>query len=159
MTRVKIQGQAASHYGPRSIEDVLPAVYTTYGESRTLVLTFSFDDLPVNGLDEANLSIPANAYIDTATLRVITAFAGGTSYDIGLTEPDGTTIDDDGIDVAIALTAMDAVGETVLMDGALVQNLAGIGSAKGQVDIVATGTYTAGKAEITIVYMPLQAKA
>lgn len=142
--------RAATHYGTREIEDVLPSKYAGANGKEVLNFTFSFDDLPVTGGDEAILRIPANARISRATLRIITAFAGGTSYNFGLSESDGTVIDADGIDAAVALTAIDAIGDVVLCDGALVGSLVGIGSAAGQLLVVATGTFTAGKAQLEI---------
>lgn len=147
--------RAATHYGPREIEDVLPAKYVGNRGEEIQEITFSYDDLPTNGEDEAILRIPANSRIKEATLTVITAFAGGTSYNIGLNQPDGTVIDADGIDAAVASAAIDAVGETVACDGALVANTAGIGAADGQVVVAATGTFTAGKARLRVVYEPL----
>ncbi len=158
-TRIALGTRAATSYGPHEIDDKNASHYQNSAGQEVMTVTFSFDDLPVDSTDSIHQSIPANSYIDRATLRVITAFAGGTSYNIGLTESDGTAIDADGIDAAIALTAIDAIGETVLCNGALVQGLAGIGTAAGQIDIVATGTFTAGKASLEIVYQPLTDRA
>lgn len=151
--------RAATHYGPRAIEDKLGSKYQRDHGEEVLEITFSYDDLPTTGDDQAIYRIPANARIKEATLRVITAFAGGTSYNIGLSESDGTVIDADGIDAAVATAALDAVGETVACDGALVANTAGIGTAAGQVTVAATGTYTAGKAVLKVVYEPLYDRA
>ena len=105
------------------------------------------------------MELPAHAWIKDATLRVTEAFtSGGTpTLDIGLTESDGTAIDADGIDAAVALSAIDAVGETVLCDGALVGNTAGIGSAAGQVVAAGSAAYTAGRAVLIIRYVELPA--
>ena len=151
--------RAATHYGARDIEDVLPSKYAGSQGKQVQSLTFSYDDLPVQGEDQAILRIPANSRIIAATLRVHTAFAGGTSYDIGLYQPDGTVIDADGIDAAVALAAIDAVGESVVCDGALVDNTAGIGTADGQVVVAATGTFTAGKATLEVEYEELLDRA
>ncbi len=151
--------RAATHYGIREIEDKLPSKYAGSQGKQVQAITFSFDDLPVAGLDEAILRLPANSRIIAATLRVHTAFAGGTSYNIGLKQADGTVIDVDGIDAAVALTAIDAVGETVVCDGALVNNTAGIGTAAGVVEIAATGTFTAGKATLEVEYEELLPRA
>lgn len=167
MTRIAITSgatagskrRAATHYGVRDIENKLPSEFTTSQGTEVQHIVFNFDDLPTNGLDAEIKRIPANAHIVKATLRVITAFAGGTSYNIGLNQPDGTVIDADGIDAAVALTAIDAVGETVLCDGALVANTAGIGTAVGQVVIAATGTFTAGKASLEVEYQRLDDRA
>lgn len=159
MTRISNNGNAATHYGSRAIDAKHPSEYTTNHGDRVQVVTFSYDDLPTYGTDVAILSIPANSYIESATLRVIEAFAGGTSYDIGLYEDDGTAIDADGIDDDILLAAINAVGETVACNGALVGSTAGIGSAAGQVVVAATGSFTAGKAELAVTYKPLNARA
>lgn len=184
MTRISIvagatagsKRRAATHYGTRDIENVLPSEYMNHEGQTTQHLVFNFDDLPTNGLDEAILRIPANARIKSATLRVITAFAGGTSYNIGLNQPDGTVVDADGIDAGILLAAIDAVGETVICDGALVENFTidatsvsttepplytapTIGANAAQVVVVATGTFTAGKAVLDVVYEALVDRA
>lgn len=167
MTRIAITSgatagnkrRAATHYGVREIQDKLPSKYAGSQNEQKLNYTFSFDDLPVAGLDEAILRIPANARILRATIRIITAFAGGTTYNFGLEEADGTTIDVDGIDAAVALTAMDGIGDVVLCDGDLVGTLVGIGAEPGQLVVAATGTYTAGKASLEIVYEELLDRA
>lgn len=164
MTRIAItplggSRRAATHYGLREIEDKLPSKYAGSNGKNVLNYTFNYDDLPVAGLDEAILRLPANCRISRATLRVITAFAGGTSYNLGLQEEDGSVIDADGIDAAVALTAIDAIGDVVLCDGALVGTLVGIGAARGQLVVAATGTFTAGKAQLEIEYDELLDRA
>lgn len=151
--------RAATHYGAREIEDKLPSKYAGSQGRQVQAIAFSYDDLPTFGLDEAVLRLPVNSRILKATLRVLVPFAGGTSYDLGLYEADGTVIDADGIDAAVATAALDAVGETVVCDGALVGNTAGIGTAEGQVVVAATGTFTAGKAVLEVEYEELHARA
>lgn len=158
MTRIKLATgngtHAASHYGPRDIEDVLGSQYSGVNGKNIMSYTFEYDDLPVATLDEAALAIPANSFITSATLRTITAIAGTTpTLTIGLVEKDGTTIDADGIDAAIAAAALSVAGETVLCDGALVANLQGIGAAAGQLVVTTGGTVTAGKFEVIIQYI------
>jgi hypothetical protein len=159
-TRVAIPGHAYTHFGTREIDDKFPQQYNQTGGIKTYTLTWSYDDLPTESLDDSIVqSLPANSRINSSTLRVTEAFAGGTSYNIGLYETDGTVIDADGIDAAVALTAIDAVGETVVNDGVLVGNTAGIGSAAGQVRIAATGIFTAGRAVLEIEYTSLNDRA
>jgi hypothetical protein len=168
MTRIKLAtgasggngAHAATHYGAREIEDVLGSKYAGSNGVNIMNWVFSFDDLPVATLDEAQQVIPGNSFIESATLRVITPIAGTTpTLTIGLVEKDGTTIDADGIDVAIAATAIDAVGETVLCDGALVAKLLGIGVEAGQLVVTTGGTVTAGKFSLEIIYRELQDRA
>jgi hypothetical protein len=129
------------------------------GSFKQIVATISYDKLEAFGtvtlLDELRASIiPVGAIITSSRLDTITAFTSGGSatLDIGIYKTDGTTaIDADGIDAAIAKTAIDAVGEKVVNDGALVNGAAltfdGILTAT-----VGTANFTAGKALLTIEY-------
>lgn len=153
-----LQG-SRNHFGPRDSEKQAPSHVPTshYKEMR---VPLKWDDLPSGATanDSTVQEIPANAWIESAILRVTTPFtsAGATTLDIGLIESDGTVIDLNGIDEVIAKTAIDAVGETVICDGALVANTAGIGAAAGQVyTTVTTGPYTAGEAVLIIRYFEL----
>jgi len=164
MTRIKLAGSggvhAASHYGLREIEDVLGSKYSGVNGKNIMSYTFEYDDLPVATLDEAALTIPANSFIVSATLRVITPIAGTTpTLTIGLVEKDGTTIDADGIDLAIAEADLSVIGETVLCDGALVAGLQGIGAERGQLVVTTGGTVTAGKFSLEIEYKDLLQRA
>lgn len=158
MTRVSVNGYAYTHWGKREIEDLAPSRFDGPNEGQeTLQVTFSYDDLPAASSDDnLILTIPANSVLVSADIRVHTAFAGGTSYDFGLAETDGTAIDADGIDAAVATAALTA-GAYIACDGALIG--ANIGSADGQITVAATGTYTAGKATLTVVYQPLVDRA
>ena len=106
-------------------------------------------------LDET-IRIPNGVQLQSAELRVTTPFTSGGSatLDLGFYNPDRTTAYDlDGIDVAIALTAIDAVNETVTCDGALIG--AQLNAAQGSSLVVArvnTANYTAGKAVLRLKY-------
>jgi hypothetical protein len=160
-----------AHYGPRTTDKTGGGVYTNKLDNDILELEFSYDDLPDENTAFKHL-IPANAAILRAELVVLTAFAGGTSYDIGLVQDGGSAIDADGIDAAIALASINAVGARVRCDGALVAaetvdatsasttepliySQPTIGSNAGSVKVAATGTFTAGKARLVIEYRKL----
>jgi len=121
---------------------------------KTLIVPFNFDDLPGVGasVDDASYSLlPANSHIVSSKVYVKDAFVGGTTYDVGLHEQDGTVIDATGIHAGLAvgvLTAEAWVNNT----GALV-GTGGIGNAAAQVTIVATGAFTAGKGQFVIQYL------
>jgi len=128
-----------------------------------LVFDLNFDDLPTytadlnndgtnNGFSDSDAYVPAGSYITRAWIVVETAFAGGTSYDLGLYQQDGTVIDADGLDAAVAVADM-AAAEAVDMNGQLVATQDSIGTADGYVVVAATGTYTAGKAKVIIEYI------
>ena len=149
-------GNAVTHYGTREVETLLPTQYDTKNGLTVQEINFSFDSLPTaSASDQAVLTIPANAYIESATLRVLEVFTGGTSYDIGLQETDGTEIDDDGLFDGTLLAALNVVGETTVGAGTLITLAAGIGTAAGQVIVVETGTFTAGRAVLEVVYRSL----
>lgn len=120
---------------------------------KTMVVPFHFDDLAVPGdaLDDATYGLlPANAQIITSYLYVEEAFVGGTDYDIGLYEADGTVITTVGIDnvLVAALTA----NTWIPNNGSLV-NGSGIGPNAGQVIIAPNGVFTSGRGKIVIEYL------
>lgn len=143
----------AVHYGPRTTTGKYGRAGNDTGLIKTAEWTFSFDDLPVASNDTLGVSIPAYAKITSAHLEVLTAFAGGTSYNIGLYTAAGVAIDADGIDAAVATAAIDARGDVVVCDGALVNGVLSIGGTAGKLTVAATGTYTAGKARLVVEYV------
>lgn len=139
--------RAATHYGRRDIEDVAPSSHKQALGVSKLEYTFSFDDLPVANLDQLVLRVPANAVIKSAHIVSLVSSAGGTSYNFGLYQADGTVIDLDGIDAAVTNAALVA-GAHIVCDGALVG--VNIGAAAGQLVVAATGTFTAGKFQVVL---------
>lgn len=147
------------HYGPRSTTETNGGVQSTGTRSKAIVYKFSYDDLPGGGADSLRAYIPAGAVVKDCYFLVTTDFAGGTSYDIGLEQSDGSTaIDADGLFDALVLADIDAtpgssvsaaehagtnsgvlIGQKLLVDGYLV--------------IAATGTFTAGEATVVLEYM------
>lgn len=97
--------------------------------------------------------IPSGASIVAATLYVTTAFdsGGSATLDLGFLKADGTELDYNGIDVAIAETAIDAVGDVVNCDGALV---GGALLTEGGYPSygVNTATFTVGQGRLLIEY-------
>lgn len=147
-----------NHYGPRSSDESRGGHLHTGSRTKQLVYKVSYDDLPGGTTDGLKAYIPAGSTVLDMTFRATTNFAGGTSYDIGLEQSDGTTaIDADGLFDALVLADIDAtpgvsvtaaehagtnsgvlIGQELLVDGYLV--------------MAATGTFTAGVAEIVITY-------
>ena len=100
--------------------------------------------------------IPANALIVEAHFITETGFTSGGSavLDIGLYNSAGTAIDADGVDNDIGLTAIDAVGEVVKCDGALVDGTATVGTSDAYVGFrYTTAAYTAGSGKLVIEYI------
>lgn len=102
--------------------------------------------------------IRRGSVIHEATIRVITAATSGgaPTLDIGLWGTNDVVDDADGIDAAIALTAIDAVGEVVQCDGAVVNGVVSAGATANSDVVIApsynTAVYTAGEIEIEVVY-------
>jgi hypothetical protein len=100
-----------------------------------------------------NTFIPAGAYIKEAIFIPTVAFVGsGATLDLGLANKDGTytNLDEDGIDAAIATTAIDAIAEKVTCDGALVGTILTTGGYPSY--DLDTALYTAGKGYLIITY-------
>ena len=88
---------------------------------KTLIHKFDFNDIAPTDVTVPNpneAALPADSVITRATLYVTTGFVGPTGVlDIGLKVAAGTNTDDQGIDSAIAVTALDVVGDTIICDG------------------------------------------
>lgn len=146
------------------------AVITDDGLVRTVAYEFTYDDLPTNSSTDVGAHIfPAYSQIVEAFILVETAFTGGTSYDIGLVQTDGTAIDTDGIFAALPIASINAKGEmhrALLRDsdgtgsltdnytGALLNYAGAVGaSTPANLKVTATGSFTAGKAHLYVRYI------
>tara|TARA_R110002049_G_scaffold32216_1_gene107673 strand:+ start:263 stop:742 length:480 start_codon:yes stop_codon:yes gene_type:complete len=100
--------------------------------------------------------IPANSYITGAHLMVTTAFTSGGSATLGIGAYNsaGSAIDADGIDAAIALSAINATTKAVACDGALVGAAIMTGAADAYIKPnYGTAVFTAGAAKLVITYI------
>ena len=141
---VKLQGTSSKAMRQVLVVDIpaFTAIKTTFGAV---------------DIDLLNPVLPANSVIVGATL-VMTAAAtsgGAATLDIGTYNAAGTAIADTGIDAAIALTAIDAIGETVRCDGTLTTT-----GSPATVDTYIglkwnTAAYTAGAGKLYIEYIRL----
>ena len=118
-------------------------------------------DLPDtdNGAVDADAAfIPAGSVITRAFVYVTTAFAGATAtLDLGLKLAAGTAISADGIDADIAVTALDAIGDTILCNGAYIADgdLTGVRlTADAYISAsYETAAFTAGQATLFVEYL------
>lgn len=98
--------------------------------------------------------IPNGMLLTEATLETSEVFTSGgaATLTLGFHDADGTAYDADGIDVAIPITSMDAVGETVVCDGALVNAILNnpIKKYSYVTATVGVANYTAGKAKLRL---------
>ncbi len=130
------------------------ATGTGSGQTGEYKVEYEFDlaDLPASFTSEEDAgltTLPANAVIRQVDVQVLEAVSGGTNMNIGLSQPDGTVIDADGLVAAYAGTAVGAYHKGT---GALVgTSLAN----PGQVTV--GGTRTAGKVRVAIEYGVLNA--
>jgi len=134
---------------------------TSEGIVKTLIVDVDWTDITAAASHIANQStrdafIPAGAYIKAATFSVSEAWtsAGAGTLTIGVCQSDQTVIDADGIDATVAVTAIDAVGDQVLCDGALVGGLVSVGTADSYVYFTTgTAAWTAGTGRLVIEYI------
>ena len=145
-------------FGPQDTH----TVGDTLAPVRRMVVDLDYSNLPTFTADLNNdgtnngfavdAYIPAGAFITNAYIVVSTAFAGGTSYNLGLYQADGTVIDADGIDAGVLLAAL-AANKAVVCNGALVGGTATVGAEDGYLVVAATGTFTAGEGKLVIEYL------
>jgi hypothetical protein len=109
--------------------------------------------------DPYDAFIPAGAVIEDAVLVVTTAAtsSGGGTLTIGTYNAAGEVIDADGVDAAIAVTAIDADNDVVRCDGAQVGGVGGKLAANAYVEaIYATGAFQTGVVELVIHYTKVE---
>ena len=152
-----------NHYGPKVIDEgsQFGGQISTSGGEKEASWVFGFDDLPVATGAEMETFIPEGSILVSAKIQVITAFGGGTDYDIGLEENDNSAIDANGLWDALLVAEInvinewsDAVTHTGTDSGTLIlQGASQLGlSEDAYLLVVENGTFTAGKARIIIRY-------
>lgn len=110
-------------------------------------------DGTADGFSSNNGLIPANASIVSATVTTREAAVGGTSFDVGLFQFDGTAVDATGL-ATVALADVDAVGKRFVGAGAnTVPATAGVGPTDVTLGITGSGVFTAGKVRIIVEYV------
>jgi len=146
-------GGRKTYTGPAVREQKHGAIVASYGSRKEIEYRFSYDDLP--DADDGNsmlIEVPANSYVESALLKVGTAWVGGTNLVVGLEQTDGTVIDADGLHAAI-VTANLTANSIHVGGGALVGASSGANDAI--VSVVTTGTYTAGDARLVVTFAEL----
>lgn len=129
--------------------------------SQVLVMDITFTALGTTftstNIDLNNPYIPAGSLIKRADLVMITAATSGGSatLTIGTYNAAGTAIVAAGIDSAVALTAIDAVGETVRCDGTHTTTAGYIAENAYIGAIYGTAAFTAGVGKLYIEYVKL----
>lgn len=129
--------------------------------SQVLVMDITFTALGTTftstNIDLNNPYIPAGSLIKRADLVMTTAATSGGSatLTIGTYNAAGTAIVAAGIDSAVALTAIDAVGETVRCDGTHTTTAGYIAENAYIGAIYGTAAFTAGVGKLYIEYVKL----
>lgn len=140
---VKTQGISATPMSQVLVMDItLTSLGTTFGASN---------------IDLNNPYIPAGSLIKRADLVMTTAATSGgaATLTIGTYNAAGTAIVAAGIDSAIALTAIDAIGETVRCDGTHTTTAGYVAENAYIGAIYATAAFTAGVGKLYIEYVKL----
>lgn len=140
----EVQDKGVTALSPTQVMVVTVADMTDLGSS------FGSSDIDPN-----DPFIPAGSVILSATWVTTTEVTSGGSatLTIGTYNSAGTAIDADGIDATVALTAINAVGETVRCDGAHLTT-GGYVSANAYIGMIyATAAYTAGAGKLIIEYV------
>ena len=138
---------------------------STAGDVQELVVRLIGTEIPATASQKifTEAGIPQGAHIVSATLYVIDAFEGSSAtLDLGVWSDDGdgtyTVVDADGIDVDIAVTAIDADGDQVACDGDMVsapETLIAVSINTRPVYLsagYATAAFTAGIADLVVKY-------
>jgi hypothetical protein len=154
-------------YGTKDAQNHLMRSHRVAGAVGQLVIDFSWDNLPgfdegadqsatMTRFSEQQAFLPAGAWIKSATLLVQSAMTGTTgTLTIGTYQKDGTVIDADGIDAAIAQADL-AANKVVLCNGDQVGGVNGVGANAAYVRATTGGTVTGGEFRLVIEYVMSQ---
>lgn len=155
-------GSVTASYGQRSLDSKFGATSNDGGGAlKEAVWQFSYNDLPTSSSNTAfTLTLPAGCTPVEAYFDVMTAFAGGTSYDIDFVTSGGSAIGS-GTDKLWDGLALAEIDSTVTVLPARPHAGTNSGNAldvplasAGQLKVTATGTFTAGEARIVVKYLP-----
>ncbi len=157
-------------FGTHTPDNEIAGVHQS-GSVRTLSMLVDLvnledtDSITAASFDARAAIIPRGSHIESATIQV-TALAtsgGAATLDIGLYDSDfsSVTVDDaNGIDIDIAVTAIDALGDIVICDGALVNGVVSTGATSNSDTMVILGfeaaAFTAGQVLLTLQYITPQ---
>jgi len=161
-------------FGTHSEDNNVSAV-TADGSVKTLVKYLpdataleAVASITVASLNPQDVTIPRGSRILEASFQVTAAFTTSASGALNIGTNRGitgayTADDENGIDAAIAVTALDAIGAVVACDGALVAGVTTCGAAStSDVKVVfayTTGVFTAGAGYLTVRYLePIQSQ-
>lgn len=149
------------YFGPRPTENHIATANPPANGRKVITVYVRGEDIPASVADAATLAadqrsviIPAGAVLEQATFIVSETFTGSSStLDIGLTSLAGVVSDMNGIDAAVALSALDA-SDLVKCDGALVFPTASAPLAAAQRIVFGYGTaaFTAGSGRLVLTY-------
>ena len=165
MGRHTNQDGVTRNYGRKVVEGWVARRPESAGAVQELIIDFDYQNLPDFDEDSTGGStadsfssllafVPAGAFIQEAFVLAKTAWTGTTpTLTIGLYQKDGTVIDADGIDAAIASDSALAADKVVSCDGALVGGVDGVGSNDAYVRATTGGTTTAGSARLVVRYI------
>lgn len=154
-TSANNNGYPSTAYGPTDpnevgVKGLLQGASSNKGEydAEYLVDFADASTIPTESdVDRQILTIPAFSVVKSCDITVLETVSGGTDFDVGLTEPDGTAIDPNGLADNVVITA---VGAYVAGAGALIG--ASTGSEDAQVTVANNGR-TAGVVRIKIKYI------
>jgi len=144
-------------FGPRTVESVAAVAKTFGGQGAAKVASVVFDYAAAQlAAANVNVPVPADSTIVSVVLDVLEAFAGGTKLEVGLTGGDV----DGFLSATQGALAELTLGRHLVGMGALLLDANAsdstetyaVGTSAETVDVLATGTFTAGKARLTVTY-------
>ena len=116
------------------------------GDSVELEYRFDVTDPAVASTASDVQDIPAGSVIESVDVFIEEILVGGTNFSLGLQQPDGTEIDNDGLIAASTATTgyLSAAGVDI--------GTVASATLDAQLAFTATGTYTAGVMKVIVKY-------
>jgi hypothetical protein len=157
-------------FGTHTADNNVAAVVGGTGPIKTLVVELSdatsleaLASLTSASFNVQDARLPRGSRILEASFQVTTGFTTGDSADLEIgtnSVVDFTADDESGIDEAVAVTALNAIGASVACNGALVNGVVSAGAASTSDVFISfsasTGAFTAGAGYLTVRYVEPQ---
>jgi hypothetical protein len=144
-------------FGTEEVAVTQAGEYNQLGPLHYIEAEINWDELEAFGTTtflSETVKLPDGVYLEKAEFEVSVAFAGASAtISFGTIDTDRTTAHDaDGIDVQIATTSIDAAGDTITCDGALIGTVLDNTTPMLLTALVETADFTAGQGFLRVYY-------
>ena len=136
-----------NHYGPRGLNEEFGGQVSTSDHDKVLYVDVDFSDFPIEAGGALSTFVPAGAEMTSLKLRTKKTWVGINPMEVFITDVDGTNpvlLGDSALIVGLAGEGVEAFQNGIVTTGIIPKD--------GYINVVVTGTATAGEGTIELRY-------